>query len=129
MTRNDIITKNNGKNANPREAKQIIYHSKGIDESCPKMYFLLNLSHYVKSYGHLCQILAFFTMPTLQIWPYHVTQEANFEKFYFFLILHLILGKAAKFLVEKLSTSEVISQKPHGGWKTPPASAFRVNIK
>ena len=65
----------------------------------------------------------FFTMPALQIWPCHVTQEANFEKNYFFLILHLILGKVTKFLVEKLSTSEVISQKPHGGgggrWKTP----------
>ena len=24
------------------------------------MYFLLNLNHYVKSYGHLCLILAFF---------------------------------------------------------------------
>ena len=69
--------------------------------------------------------LAFLTMPALQIWPCHVTQEANFEKIYFFLILHLILDKAAKILVEKLSTSEVISQKPHGGWKTPP-SAFRV---
>ena len=44
------------------------------------MYFLLNLSHYVKSYGHLCQILAFLTMPALQIWPCHVTQEANLEK-------------------------------------------------
>ena len=44
------------------------------------MYFLLNLSNYVKSYGHLCQILAMFTMPALQIWPCHVTQEANFEK-------------------------------------------------
>ena len=74
-----------------------------------------NLSHYVKSYGHLSQILAFFMMPALQIWPCHVTQEANFEKNYFFLILHLILRKAAKYLVEKLSTSEVISQKPHGG--------------
>ena len=92
------------------------------------MYFLLNLSHYVKSYGHLCQILAFLTMPALQIWPCHVTQKANFEKIYFFLILHLILDKAAKFLVEKLSTSEVISQKPHGGWKHPPPSAFRVNL-
>ena len=52
--------------------------------------------------------------------------RSKFRKhFIFFLILHLILGKAAKFLVEKLSTSEVISQKPHGGWKTPP-SAFRV---
>ena len=44
-----------------------------------------------------------------------MTQEANFEKNLFFLILHLILGKVRKFLAEKLSTSEVISQKPHGG--------------
>ena len=91
------------------------------------MYFLLNLIHYVKSYGHLCQILAFLTMSALQIWPCHVTKEANFEKNDLFLILHLILDKAAKFLVEKLSTSEVISQKPHGGWFFhPPPSAFRV---
>ena len=69
-----------------------------------------------------------FTMPALQIWPGHVTQEANFEKNYFFLFLHLILGKAAKFLVEKLSTSEVISQKPHGVETPPPLSAFRVNL-
>ena len=48
------------------------------------MYFLLNLSHYVKSYGHLCQFLAFFTMPALQIWTCHVTQEANFEEILFF---------------------------------------------
>ena len=48
--------------------------------------------------------------------------RSKFQKIYIFLILHLILGKAAKFLVEKLSTSEVISQKPHGGGggKHPP---------
>ena len=109
-------------------AKANIYHSKGIDKSYPKMYFLLNLSHYVKSYGHLYQILAFLTMPAFQIWPCHVTQKQISKKIYLFLILHLILDKAAKFLVEKLSTSEVISQKPHGGgWKKPPSSAFRVN--
>ena len=55
-----------------------------------------------------------------------MTYEANFEKNYLFLIMHLILGKVTKFLVEKLSTSEVISQKPRGGWKTPRPSAFRV---
>ena len=91
------------------------------------MYFLLNWSHYVKSYGHLCQILAFLTMPALQIWQCHVIQEVNFEKIYFFLLLHLILDKAAKFLVEKLSTSEVISQKPHRVVENTPPSAFRVN--
>ena len=52
----------------------------------------------------------------------HVTcpKQQISEKIYLFLILHLTLDKAAKFLVEKLFTSEVISQKPHGGWKAPP---------
>ena len=74
----------------------------------------------------------FFTMPSLQIWSCHVTQEANFEIILFFLILHLILGKVTKFLMEKLSTSEVISQKTSrrrgGGNTPPPPSAFRVNM-
>ena len=45
------------------------------------------------------------------------------------LFLHLILGKVTKFLVEKLSSSEVISQNPDGGCgKHPPTLliAFRV---
>ena len=33
------------------------------------------------------------------------------------------IGKVTKFPVEKLSTSDVISQKPHGGWKTTPLPA------
>ena len=56
----------------------------------------------------------------LKFWPFlrcplskygHVTwpKKEISKKNYFFPILHLILGKAAKFLVEKLSTSEVIS--------------------
>ena len=68
-----------------------------------------------KVIGIYVKFLAIFTMLALQIWPCHLTQEANFEKKLFFLIVHLILGKAAKFLVEKLSTSEVISRKPHVG--------------
>ena len=83
VTTNDVIMTSllkQWKNADLRETKQIIYHSKGIDESYPKMYILLNLSHYVKRYGHLCQILAIFTVPAPQIWPCHVTQEANLEK-------------------------------------------------
>ena len=132
MTRNDVIMTllpKTMENADLRETKRPIYHSKGTDESYPKMYFSLNLSHYVKSYGHLRKISAFSTMPALQIWPCNVTQEANFgKKVYFFLILHLILGKAAKCIVEKLSTSEVISLKPHGGGKhlppPPPPQCF-----
>ena len=51
--------------------------------------------------------------------------RSKFRKKFIFLVLHLILGKFTKFIVEKLSTSEVTSQKPHGGrgWKH---SAFRV---
>ena len=55
---NDVIKKQL-QNLDLRETKQIIYHLKGIDESYPKMYFLLNLSHCVNSYGHFCQILSF----------------------------------------------------------------------
>ena len=60
-----------------------------------------------------------------------MTQKANFENILFFLILHLILGKVRKFLVENLSTSEVIIQKSHRGGKhppPPPPSAFRVKV-
>ena len=60
----------------------------------------------------------FFTMPALQIWLCHVTQETIFEKIIFFPNSAFNIGKSCKFVVEKLSTSEVISQKPHGGWKT-----------
>ena len=46
------------------------------------------------------------------------------------LILHLILGEVTKFLVERFSTSEVMSQKPHrggGGGGAEHPSAFGVN--
>ena len=102
----------------PNQIKYI--YSKGIDESYS---FLLNLSLCVESYRHFYQIFAVFAMPAHQISSCYVTQDANFENFYFVLILHLILGKVTKFPSEKLSTSEVISKKPHRGvgWKTPPS--------
>ena len=84
-----------------------------------KMYFLLNLSHHIKSYGQFCQILAFLRC---QLSKYdHVTwpKKQNLKMFYFVPILHLISGKVTKFLVEVLSTSEVISQKLHGGGPPP----------
>ena len=48
-------------NADVRETSQIIYHSKGLDESYPKMqviFFYLNTS--VKSYGHLSKFWQFY---------------------------------------------------------------------
>ena len=59
---NDIITKNNSKQFGPPRTKQIICHSKSIDKSYPKMFFLWNMSHYVKRYAHFCEALAFFMM-------------------------------------------------------------------
>ena len=91
------------------------------------MYFLPNLSRYVKSYGYFCQILAFFMMPAHQIMSCHVPKKQISKKFYLVLILQLISGKVTKFPVEKLSTSEVINRKPYRRWKTPP-SAFRVKL-
>ena len=88
-----------------------IYHLKGIDESYPKMYCLLNLSHYVKSYGHLCQILASFMMPAPQIWPCHVTQEANLKKKLFFPNSAFNIRKSYKISSRK---ALYFSQEPHG---------------
>ena len=42
-----------------RETSQIIFHSKGLHESYPKMQVVSNLSNFVKSYGYLSDILAF----------------------------------------------------------------------
>ena len=78
------------------------------------MHFLLNLSHLVKSYGHLCQILA--CLPCRLTKYGHVTlPRLEISKiFNVGLILHSISGKVTKFLVEKFSISEVMSRKPHG---------------
>ena len=68
-------------------------------------------------------------MPAPQIWPCHVTQEANFKKILFFANSAFNIRKVTKVLVEKLSTSEVISQKPYGAWKTPPPVLLGLNPK
>ena len=47
------------KNVDVRETSQIIYHSNGLGESYSKMYFFSNLGNFVKSYGHLSEILTF----------------------------------------------------------------------
>ena len=100
---------------------QIICHSKVIDESYPKMYFLLNLSHYVKSYGQLYQFLACFTMHALQIWPCHVTQEANFETILFF--PNSAFNSRKRYKISSIKALYFRSYQPktsRGGWKTPP---------
>ena len=79
------------------------------------MYFLLNLSHYVKCYGHFCQILAIFTMSTHQIWSCHVTQEANFEKNLFLPNSAFNIRKSHKTSGRKALNFRSYQPKPHGG--------------
>ena len=84
------------------------------------MYFLLNLSHYVKSYGHLSQILAFFTMSALQIWPCHVIQEVNFEKVLFFPNSAFNIGNSCKISSRKALYFRSYQPKTSRGGETPP---------
>ena len=66
-------------NADIREASQIIHHSKGLDESYPKMQVLSNLSNFVKHYGNSSEILAFLPQAPHQIRLNHVTPGVNFK--------------------------------------------------
>ena len=85
------------------------------------MYFLLNSSHYVKSYGHLCQILAFFYNARSPNIAMSRGPRSKFRKNFIFPNFAFDIKKSYKILVEKLSTSEVISQKTSlGAENTPP---------
>ena len=81
------------------------------------MYFLLNLSHYLKSYEHFCEILGLFVMLTHQIWSFLVTHVLTLENFLF---CPNSAFNSHRISSRNSSTSEVISQKPHMGWETPP---------
>ena len=62
MTRNDVIMISPPKqweNADIREISQIIYYSKGLDESYPKLQVLSSSRDFVKSNGYLSKLLAF----------------------------------------------------------------------
>ena len=76
--------------------------------------------------GIFCQILTLFMTPTHQIWSSHVTQDANFENVLLCPNSTFNIRKSHKISSGKLSTSEVISRKHHGGGKHPPPSAFWV---
>ena len=92
------------------------------------MHFLLNLSHCVKSYGHFCQILAFFTMPAPQIWSFHVPQEANFEHFLICPNFTFSIRKSHKISIGKalyFRSYQPITSRGGGVENTLP-SAFRV---
>ena len=86
------------------------------------------LSHCVKSYGHFCPILAFFTMPAHQIWSCHVTQDANFEKFLFCPNSTFNIRKSHKISSGKSLYFRSYQPKTSGleRLKTPLSNTFRV---
>ena len=117
-------------NTDLRETKQIIYRSKGIDESYPKMYFLLNLSHYVKSYGHLCQILAFFYDARSPNMAMSRDPRRKFRKNLFFPDSAFNIGKSRKISSRKALFFRSYQPKTsRGGGKHTPPSAFRVKLQ
>ena len=62
VTRNDVIMISLPKtmeNAEVQKTIQVIYDSKGLEESYGKMQVLSNLSNFLKSYRHLSEILVF----------------------------------------------------------------------
>ena len=65
------------------------------------MYFLLNLSHYVKSCGDFCQNFGIFYDARSPNMVISLDPRSNFANFLFVLIPHLILGKVTEFLSEK----------------------------
>ena len=100
-----------------------IYRWKEFDESYPKMYFLLNLSHCVKSYGHLCQM---YQNHSPKIWSCHVILSSNSENFYFSPNSVLNFRKVTKFCENGLKNKKVTSKKQSGGGveNTLPTSVF-----
>ena len=91
------------------------------------MRFFLNLGHCVQSYKHI--LLNFGSFYDVRLLNMVMSRDprCKFRNFYFVLILHLILGKVTKVLVEKLSASEVTSRGGGGGGGGTPPSAFGVN--
>ena len=56
---NNVITKNNGKIPTSPKPNKLYIIRKVLMRAIQGCTFLSNLSHYIKYYGHLCQILAF----------------------------------------------------------------------
>ena len=110
---NDVIFKNNGKIRTSAKPNKLYIVRKVL-------IFLLNLSHCVKSYGHFCQILAFFTMPVHQIWSCHVTQEATFEKILLCPNCTFNIRKSHKISSGKALYFRSYQLKTSRGWRTPP---------
>ena len=124
VTRNDVIIKslpktleNNGKMRTSVEPSKIYIVRKVLMRAIQTMQFLLNLSHCVKSYAHLCQIY----QTTHQIWSCHVILTSNSEKFYFSPNTVLNFGKSYQ---TKSSRTKKLQAKNKLGVESSPSQCF-----
>ena len=117
---------NNGKMRTSAEPNKICIVRKVLMGAFQKCNFLLNLSHCVKSYGHLCRI-------------YHdhsSDMPSNSENFDFSPNSVLNFRKVIKSKENWLNNKTVTSKKTNWGWKTPPSPSpvliglmiFRIRI-
>ena len=100
-----------------------MYQSKGIDESYPKMCFLLNLSHCVKSYGHfLSNFGSFYNARS----PNMVMSRDPRCKFLIFFLFcpnfTFNIRKGHKISSQKAFYLRSYQQNTSRGWKHPPPS-------
>ena len=109
---------NNGKIPTSAEPNKICNRSKGFDESYLKMSFLLlNLSHCVQSYGHLCQIYH-NNSPNMVMSCY---PGFKFRKFLFWPNSILNFWKSNQIWGKLAQEQKSYRQKKQIGlWKTPP---------
>ena len=114
---NDVITKNNGNNKEMQTSakpKKLYINRKVLMRAIQNCTFYefeplcKNLWTFLSNFG----IFYDAQSPNMII---SRNPRSRYRFFLFFLILHLILGKFTKFIVGKLSTSEITRQKPHGG--------------
>ena len=77
------------------------------------MYFLLNLSNCIRSFGYIFSNFGSFYHAHLPSMVMSHDPRCKFDFFYFVLIRHLILAKVTKFLVENLSTLKIVGKKLH----------------
>ena len=107
MITNDVITKNNGKIRTSTKPDKLYIIQKIFKRAIQNVLFI--------EFEPLCQILAFLLCPITKYghvtWP--KLQISKIDDFA--LIPHSVLEKVTKFLVEKFSISEVISQNLTGG--------------
>ena len=123
---NDIITKNNEKMRTSAKPNKLYIIRKVLMRAIQKCIFYWIWVTMSKVIGIYVKFWHFYDAryPNMAM---SSDPRSKFRKKFILPNSAFNIGKSCKIIVEKLSTSEVVSRKPHGGGKhPPPPSAFRV---